>query len=152
MQLPFAIIEDGAPEAMRIPSWMAHPNSVRSIATLHLRTFDLPRTVAELSAISPDATVPTFSGTASYAMGNVTLALHEAPTDMFLQEVSAVIPGRKGPSLLALEFGATDLSAAADCLKTSGLRFSAYSEWLAVHATEGFGCGIIIRQTQGVGN
>jgi hypothetical protein len=31
MQLPFAIIQDAAPNAMRIPAWVAHRNSVRAI-------------------------------------------------------------------------------------------------------------------------
>jgi hypothetical protein len=147
MQLPFAIIEDSAPAAMRTPPWTAHRNSVRSIGVLHLHTPDLDRTVAELAAILPDAAIPDAAGS-SYRIGSAILTLHEAPDDEFLGEVSAAVPAYAGPSLLALEFDATDLSAAQTCLRSSSVRFTVHRESLAVDPTEGFGCGILIRQSE----
>src|SRR5690606_22878966 len=59
--LPFALIADAAPQALRRAEWLAHPNGALGVAAVHLRVPSLSAALASLRE-PPVALEPVRSG------------------------------------------------------------------------------------------
>ena len=140
--LPFAIIEDGAPGAMRTPSWLRHPNAAIGVHRLHLRVPSL-ETWRSRSSLLLDG-----SGQRDEIdLRTTRIVAHEESSDPYLRAVSALLPARERTSLLAVELVVEDLTATRAALARGAVPTIDVDGGIGVVPAAGFGCGFVFRET-----
>jgi len=138
LKLPFGLVRDEAPGALRDVSPRAHPNTALGISAVHLRVASVAAVLARLEReplAIPSAT--------PLAIGSTQIWLHEDPRSGYLARVASLLPQTRRPALLALDFPVTSLEAAADVLQTRGVAFAASDDAISIEPGQGFGTGIV---------
>jgi hypothetical protein len=142
--LPFAVIEDSAPAAMRTERWLRHPNSATGVRCVHLRVPALQPWLARLAVIlgrKPDSNT-----SARIDLGAASLVVHEEPVDSYLSTVSRLLPQRDRATLLAIEFAVADMDATRSALEQGGIPSLPLSDGIGVEPSAGLGCGLVFAE------
>lgn len=137
--LPLAVIADPAPHVLRTAEWLDHASSAAGVERFHLRVPSSTTARAGLErvlgrALAPDAPEIDLEATR--------LVLHEEPADPYLAAVSARLPRRDVPALLAVDVAVTSLDRAARALTSGRVRFDRAGGRLEIDPADGFGCGL----------
>jgi hypothetical protein len=143
--LPFGLIADAVPRALRREGWLAHPNGAFGIAGVHLRVSSLAGASAALREAPLSLTTDHSDGT-GIRVGGPRLHIFQEPPSDYLAAVSALLPDLGRPCLLALEFRVSSLEATGKALRHRGVAFTEGGSSLLVEPHQGFGAGIIFRR------
>ncbi len=143
--LPFGLISDSAPHALRRSDWLSHPNGATAVVGVHLRVPSLAGAVAALQA-EPLSLATEHAADAGIPVGRPRLHVHEDVPRGYLASVSELLaePGR--PGLLALEFRVGSLATTEAILRDRGVAFAEIGSSLLIEPDQGFGCGIVFSQ------
>jgi hypothetical protein len=137
--LPFAVIEDGAPGAMRTEPWLRHPNTASGVRRCHLLVPSLSEWVERSErafGVRADAVL-------GLDLGATRLVAHEEPGDPYLDAVSKLVPRDERTRLLAVELRVADMAAAQAALERSRVPAIEVDCGMGVEPTAGYGCGIL---------
>jgi hypothetical protein len=143
--LPFAVIEDGAPGAMRVEQWLRHPNAASGVRRCHLLVPSLSAWVERserVFGVRADAVL-------GLDLGATRLVAHEEPGDPYLGAVAKLMPRDERARLLAVELTVADMAAVRRELERSRVPAIEVDGGMGVEPTAGYGCGILFTELHG---
>jgi hypothetical protein len=143
--LPFGLIADAVPRALRRAGWLAHPNGAFAVAGVHLRVPSIAGAGAVLREAPLSLATDPADGT-GIPVGGPRLHVFQDPPSDYLAAVSALLPDLGRACLLALEFRVSSLEATGKALRHRGVAFTESGLSLLVEPNQGFGAGIIFRR------
>jgi hypothetical protein len=141
--LPFAVIADGSPDALRTAEWLRHPSSAVGVHSLHLRVPSLQTWRARSSLLLGES-----AERDEVDLRTSRIVPHEEPSDPYLRAVSALLPARERTSLLAIELAVEDATAARAALTRGNVPTVDVDGGIGVDPSAGFGCGFVFREAR----
>jgi hypothetical protein len=143
--LPLAVLQDSAPQAMRRPDWIRHPNAAIGLTRLHLRVRSSDEACSALRmALNTESTESAIGH--EFQLGSTVLALHEDAPNQYLAALANQFTRLRRVTVLAAEFRTGDLEAVQRCLNEGGVPYGVIDWGIAVDPDAGFGCGVIFNE------
>jgi len=137
--LPFAVIKDSAPGAMRTEEWLRHPSSATGVRRVHLLVPSLPewRRHSELLFGSRAGATGTLD------LGATGVVAHAEPTEPYLNAAAELLPRDGRTRLLAVELSVADATSVRTSLERSQVPAIDVDGGIGIEPSAGYGCGIL---------
>jgi hypothetical protein len=140
--LPVGVIEDLAPDALRRPDRLLHPNGATSIAAVHLRAADGIAAAGLLQRLTNGSSTQDADGPRRVSVDGVAFHFHSQLDGGWLEEVAMLVAHDAPIALLAIELAVRDLAVTEQLLGRSGVALRAWDDRVLVDPRGGYGCGI----------
>jgi hypothetical protein len=153
--LPFAVIKDSAPGAMRTEAWLRHPSTATGVRRVHLLVPSLSewRRGSELlfgaragaaAALDPGASGTLDLGaTGTLDLGATSVVAHAEPLGRYLKAAAELLPRDGRTRLLAIELSVADVTAVRTLLERSQVPAIDIDGGIGIEPSAGYGCGIL---------